>query len=137
MALSFAKGGVTFGRLLMAISTVSMIIAILGATGLPLEFAKVISGNAGDNLLVTLIFAAIAALILGMGMPTLPAYLTIVIILGPSLTSLGLTDLNAHFFVFYFGVASAITPPVAMAAFAAAFSSHHWFFLQRLFVPGW
>ena len=120
VALSFAKGGVTFGRLLMAISTVSMIIAILGATGLPLEFAKVISGNAGDNLLVTLIFAAIAALILGMGMPTLPAYLTIVIILGPSLTSLGLTDLNAHFFVFYFGVASAITPPVAMAAFAAA-----------------
>ena len=120
VAQSFAKGGVTFGRLLMAICTVGMIIAILGATGLPLEFAKVISGSAGDNLLIALIFAGVAALILGMGMPTLPAYLTIVIILGPSLTSLGLTDLNAHFFVFYFGVASAITPPVAMAAFAAA-----------------
>ena len=79
-----------------------------------------ISQSAGDNLLVALIFAALAALALGMGMPTLPAYLTIIIILGPSLTSLGLTDLNAHFFVFYFGVASAITPPVAMAAFAAA-----------------
>ena len=120
VAQSFAKGGVTFGRLLMAIGTVSMIIAVLGATGLPLEFAKVISSNAGDNLLVALLFAAAAALILGMGMPTLPAYLTIIIILGPSLTSLGLTDLTAHFFVFYFGVASAITPPVAMAAFAAA-----------------
>lgn len=120
VAESFAKGGVTFGRLLMAIGTVSIIIAILGATGLPLEFAKVISGSAGDSLLVALIFAALAALVLGMGMPTLPAYLTIVIILGPSLTSLGLTDLTAHFFVFYFGVASAITPPVAIAAFAAA-----------------
>lgn len=120
VAEAFAKGGVTFGRLLMAIGTVSIIIAVLGATGLPLEFAKVISGNAGDNLLLALIFAAVSALILGMGMPTLPAYLTIVIILGPSLTSLGLTDLTAHFFVFYFGVASAITPPVAMAAFAAA-----------------
>ena len=120
VAESFAKGGVTFGRLLMAIGTVSIIIAILGATGLPLEFAKVISGSAGDSLLVALVFAALAALVLGMGMPTLPAYLTIVIILGPSLTSLGLTDLTAHFFVFYFGVASAITPPVAMAAFAAA-----------------
>ncbi|MCY4240241.1 MAG: TRAP transporter fused permease subunit [Rhodobacter sp.] len=120
VARSFAKGGITFGRLLMAIGTVSIIIAVLGATGLPLEFAKVISGNAGDNLLVALIFAAVAALILGMGMPTLPAYLTIIIILGPSLTGLGLTDLTAHFFVFYFGVASAITPPVAMAAFAAA-----------------
>ena len=120
VAESFARGGVTFGRLLMAIGTVSMIIAILGATGLPLEFAKVVSSNAGDSLLLALIFAALAALILGMGMPTLPAYLTIIIILGPSLTSLGLTDLSAHFFVFYFGVASAITPPVAMAAFAAA-----------------
>ena len=120
VAESFAKGGVTFGRLLMAIGTVSIIIAILGATGLPLEFAKVISGSAGDSLLVALVFAALAALVLGMGMPTLPAYLTIVIILDPSLTSLGLTDLTAHFFVFYFGVASAITPPVAMAAFAAA-----------------
>ncbi|MEM9840300.1 MAG: TRAP transporter fused permease subunit [Pseudomonadota bacterium] len=120
VAESFAKGGVTFGRLLMAIGTVSIIIAVLGATGLPLEFAKVISGQAGDNLLVALIFAALAALVLGMGMPTLPAYLTIVIVLGPSLTSLGLTDLTAHFFVFYFGVASAITPPVAVAAFAAA-----------------
>ena len=120
VAESFARGGVTFGRLLMAIGTVSIIIAVLGATGLPLEFAKVISSNAGQNLLLALIFAAVAALILGMGMPTLPAYLTIIIILGPSLTSLGLTDLTAHFFVFYFGVASAITPPVAMAAFAAA-----------------
>lgn len=120
VARSFARGGVTFGRLLMAIGTVSIIIAVLGSTGLPLEFAKVISGSAGDNLLVALLFAAVSALILGMGMPTLPAYLTIVIILGPSLTSLGLTNLSAHFFVFYFGVASAITPPVAMAAFAAA-----------------
>ncbi|MEM1298146.1 MAG: TRAP transporter fused permease subunit [Pseudomonadota bacterium] len=117
---AFARGGVTFGRLLMAIGTIGIIIAVLGLTGLPLEFAKVISQSAGDNLLVALLFAALASLALGMGMPTLPAYLTIIIILGPSLTSLGLTDLAAHFFVFYFGVASAITPPVAMAAFAAA-----------------
>ena len=117
---SFARGGITFGRLMMAISTVGMIISILGSTGLPLEFAIVIAGSAGDSLLLALIFAAVSALILGMGMPTLPAYLTIVIILGPALTQLGLEQLTAHFFVFYFGVASAITPPVAMAAFAAA-----------------
>ena len=120
VAQAFARGGMTFGRLLMAIGTIGIIIAVLGSTGLPLEFAKVISASAGSNLLVALLFAALASLALGMGMPTLPAYLTIIIILGPSLTSLGLTDLTAHFFVFYFGVASAITPPVAMAAFAAA-----------------
>ena len=117
---SFAKGGVTFGRLLMAIGTIGIIIAVLGSTGLPLEFAKVVNANASDSLLVALIFAALASLALGMGMPTLPAYLTIIVILGPALTTLGLSNLTAHFFVFYFGVASAITPPVAMAAFAAA-----------------
>ena len=117
---SFAKGGITFGRLLMAIGTIGIIIAVLGSTGLPLEFAKVVNANAADSLLVALIFAALASLALGMGMPTLPAYLTIIVILGPALTTLGLSNLTAHFFVFYFGVASAITPPVAMAAFAAA-----------------
>ena len=117
---SFAKGGITFGRLLMAIGTIGIIIAVLGSTGLPLEFAKVVNANASDSLLVALIFAALASLALGMGMPTLPAYLTIIVILGPALTTLGLSNLTAHFFVFYFGVASAITPPVAMAAFAAA-----------------
>ena len=117
---SFAKGGVTFGRLLMAIGTIGIIIAVLGSTGLPLEFAKVVNANASDSLLVALVFAALASLALGMGMPTLPAYLTIIVILGPALTTLGLSNLTAHFFVFYFGVASAITPPVAMAAFAAA-----------------
>ena len=120
IAESFARGGLTFGKLLMAIGVVSIIVAVLGATGLPLEFAKIISGSANESMLVALIFAALAALVLGMGMPTLPAYLTIVIILGPSLTRLGMTDLTAHLFVFYFGVASAITPPVAIAAFAAA-----------------
>ena len=117
---SFAKGGITFGRLLMAIGTIGIIIAVLGSTGLPLEFAKVVNANASDSLLVALIFASLASLALGMGMPTLPAYLTIIVILGPALTTLGLSNLTAHFFVFYFGVASAITPPVAMAAFAAA-----------------
>lgn len=117
---SFARGGITFGRLLMAIGTIGIIVAVLGSTGLPLEFAKVITASAGDSLLFALLLAAASALALGMGMPTLPAYLTIIIILGPSLTQLGLSDLTSHFFVFYFGVASAITPPVAMAAFAAA-----------------
>ncbi len=117
---ALAKGGQTFGRLLMAVATVGIIVAVLGATGLPTEFAKVVSAATGDFLLPTLIFAAIASLALGMGMPTLPAYLTIIIILGPSIKALGLTDLGGHFFVFYYGVASAITPPVAIAAYAAA-----------------
>ncbi|WP_162300849.1 TRAP transporter permease [Alkalilacustris brevis] len=118
--VALARGGVNFGRLLMAVGVVGIIVSVLSATGLPLEFAKLISGGAAQYLLVTLLLAAVAALALGMGMPTLPAYLTIVIIMGPALRNMGLTDLTAHFFVFYFGVASAITPPVAIAAYAAA-----------------
>ena len=53
-------------------------------------------------------------------MPTLPAYLTIILIMGPSLQQFGLAVLTAHMFVFYYGVASSITPPVAIAAYAAA-----------------
>jgi TRAP-type uncharacterized transport system fused permease subunit len=55
-----------------------------------------------------------------MGMPTLPAYLIIILVMGPAIQALGLSMLTAHMFVFYYGVASSLTPPVAIAAYAAA-----------------
>ncbi len=60
------------------------------------------------------------AVLLGMGMPTVPAYINVALLMGPMLTGLGIATFTAHMFVFYFAVASAITPPVAIAAFAAA-----------------
>lgn len=71
-------------------------------------------------LLLALFIAMIATLVLGMGMPTLPAYVNVILIIGPLLVALGTSNLTAHMFVFYFAVASAITPPVAIAAFAAS-----------------
>jgi TRAP-type uncharacterized transport system fused permease subunit len=71
-------------------------------------------------LLVALTMAMIATILLGMGMPTLPAYVNVILILGPLLVALGTSYFTAHMFVFYFAVASAITPPVAIAAFAAS-----------------
>ena len=62
----------------------------------------------------------LGALALGMGMPTLPAYLIIVLIMGPAISNFGLPLLVAHMFVFYYGVASSLTPPIALAAYAAA-----------------
>ena len=62
----------------------------------------------------------VGALVLGMGMPTLPAYLIIILVMGPAIQALGLSMLTAHMFVFYYGVASSLTPPVAIAAYAAA-----------------
>ncbi len=118
--MALARGAETHASLLMAIGVVGIIVAVLGATGLPNDFAQVVGQATGTQLFITLIIAALAALMLSMGMPTLPAYLTIVLILGPSMQSLGLAMLTAHLFVFYYGVASSITPPVAVAAYAAA-----------------
>ena len=117
---ALARGGETFGKLLMAIAVVGIIVAVLGSTGLPTDFAYVIGADTGTHLFITLVIAAFAALLLSMGMPTLPAYLTIILIMGPAMQNLGLSILAAHLFVFYYGVASSITPPVAVAAYAAA-----------------
>ncbi len=117
---ALSRGGQTFSELLMAIGVVGIIIAVLGATGLPNDFAQVINDLAGEHLFGVLLIAALAALMLAMGMPTVPAYLSIILIMGPSLQNLGLTVLVAHLFVLYYGVASSIVPPVAVAAYAAA-----------------
>lgn len=117
---AIARGGVTFGRLLMVVGVVGIIVAVMSTTDLPSKLGREISAFASVALVLTLAIAALASLMLGMGMPTLPAYLTVIIILGPALNSLGLSVMTSHLFVFYYGVASAITPPVAVAAFAAA-----------------
>jgi TRAP transporter 4TM/12TM fusion protein len=116
---ALARGGHTLALLLMAIGAIGIVVSVLSSTGLPTNFAIVI-GQGEHNLLITLLITALACLVLGMGMPTLPAYITIIVMLGPALQKLGLEPLTAHMFVFYFGVASAITPPVAIAAYAAA-----------------
>jgi TRAP transporter 4TM/12TM fusion protein len=118
--LALAKGGETFAHLLMAIGVVGIIVAVLGTTGLPNDFAQVLNQMAGAQLFPILLIAGIAALMMGMGMPTLPAYLTIILIMGPSIQNLGVSELVAHLFVLYYGVASSITPPVAVGAYAAA-----------------
>ena len=71
-------------------------------------------------LMLALVVAMVATIMLGMGMPTLPAYVNVILIIGPLLAALGTSFFTAHMFVFYFAVASAITPPVAIAAFAAS-----------------
>ncbi|MEX1215082.1 TRAP transporter permease [Saccharospirillum sp.] len=120
LVLALGRGGNSFATLLIAVAIVGIVVAVLSSTGLPIKFAQLISASASGSLFMSLLLAMFAALVLGMGMPTLPAYLTIILIMGPAMLRLGLEPLVAHMFVFYFGVASAITPPIAVAAFAAA-----------------
>ncbi|MGY9001751.1 MAG: TRAP transporter permease [Rhodospirillales bacterium] len=117
---ALSNGGRQFGELLMSVAVVGIIVAVLSATGLPSDFTLLLGQAGGGELVFALMIAAVASLLLSMGIPTLPAYLTVVLILGPSLTELGVSVLVAHLFVLYFCVASSITPPVAIAAYAAA-----------------
>ena len=117
---SLANGGSTFAGLLMAIAAVGIVISTLSATGVPVKFGVLLSEALGHSLLVALLVVAGGCVVLGMGMPTLPAYVTVAAIALPSMKAFGLEPLTAHMFVFFIAVASAITPPVAIAAYAGA-----------------
>jgi len=119
-ATTLAKAGKACASILVAVGCIGIILGVLSLTGLGLTFASVISSFSDTWLFGSLVVTAFACLVLGMGMPTLPAYLIIVLVLGPVMTKLGADPLAVHMFVFYFGVLSAITPPVAIGAFAAA-----------------
>lgn len=120
IARSFLKGAESGATLLIAIAAIGILVGSLDSTGLGLKLANVIASIRGDSLFSALLVAMGGALILGMGMPTLPAYLIIILVMGPAIQALGLSMLTAHMFVFYYGVASSLTPPVAIAAYAAA-----------------
>ena len=117
---ALAEGGKTIGQLAVAIAIVGIVVSTLSATGVPTSFAVLLSTASGNSLLIALLIAAVGCIILGMGMPTLPAYIAIISVMGPTLQGFGMDLLAAHMFVFFFGVAAGITPPVALTAFAAA-----------------
>ncbi len=117
---SFLKGAQSGASLLIAIAAIGILVGSLDSTGLGLKLASLIAEIRGESLFSALLVAMVGALILGMGMPTLPAYLIIILVMGPAIQALGVSMLTAHMFVFYYGVASSLTPPVAIAAYAAA-----------------
>ena len=82
--------------------------------------ASAIISLGGKSLLLTLIFTMVTCMLLGMGLPSIPAYIITVTIAAPALIELGIAPLAAHLFCFYFAMFANITPPVALASFAAA-----------------
>lgn len=103
-----------------ATACAGIIVGVVTKTGLGLKLANGLLDLAGGALIPTLIFTMIASLILGMGSPTTANYVITSTIAAPAIILLGVPDLSAHLFVFYFGIIADITPPVALAAFAAA-----------------
>lgn len=97
-----------------------IIVGVIMITGLGLKFTSIITTVSNGNLLIALILSAVVAIILGMGLPTVPAYIVMSSLVAPALIKMGVAPMAAHMFVLYFAVLSCITPPVAIASYAAA-----------------
>ncbi|MBI4593033.1 MAG: TRAP transporter fused permease subunit [Candidatus Rokubacteria bacterium] len=104
----------------MACASAGIVIGIVLQTGLALRFTSFLIEVAAGYLLLALVITMLAGIVLGMGMPTTPAYIMQAALLIPAIIKLGVTPLAAHMFAFYFSCLSAVTPPVALAVYAAA-----------------
>jgi TRAP transporter 4TM/12TM fusion protein len=104
----------------MACACAGIVIGCVTITGLGITFTQVVIALAQNSLVLALVLTAMAGIVLGMGMPTTPAYIVMVSLLVPAIIKLGAVTPAAHMFAFYFAILSAITPPVALAVFAAA-----------------
>ena len=104
----------------MACACAGIVIGCVTITGLGITFTEFVIVLAQSSLIAALVLTAIAGIVLGMGMPTTPSYIVMVSLLVPAIIKLGAIAPAAHMFAFYFAILSAITPPVALAVFAAA-----------------
>ena len=104
----------------IACACVGIIVGSCSITGFALNMANTIISIGGKSLMFTLVFTMITCMILGMGLPSIPSYIITSTIAAPALVQLGIPALVAHMFCFYFAMFANLTPPVALAAFAAA-----------------
>lgn len=107
-------------QLVAVCAAAGIIVGVIALTGVGGRLSGVLSALAGQSQFLALFFAMCVAIILGMGMPTTAAYAVAASVIAPGLIRLGIEPLTAHFFIFYYAVMSAITPPVALAAYAGA-----------------
>lgn len=107
-------------QIIAIVASAGLIVGVIALTGVGQRFSSLLLSIADQNVFIALLFAMGVSILLGLGMPTTAAYAVSASVIAPGLISLGVEPLIAHMFVFYYAVMSAITPPVALAAFAAA-----------------
>ncbi|MEM9735797.1 MAG: TRAP transporter fused permease subunit, partial [Pseudomonadota bacterium] len=117
---ALGEGGRMSIQNIVVCACAGLIVGVISLTGVGARFSSLLFDLAQQSTLLALVFAMLIAVILGMGMPTTAAYAVAASVVAPGLIEIGITPLIAHFFVFYFAVVSAITPPVALAAYAGA-----------------
>ncbi len=107
-------------QLVAVCAAAGVIVGVIALTGVGGRLSQVLSALSGQSQFLALFFAMCVSIILGMGMPTTAAYAVAASVIAPGLINMGIDVLTAHFFIFYYAVMSAITPPVALAAYAGA-----------------
>ncbi|WP_203143355.1 TRAP transporter permease [Marinobacter mangrovi] len=112
--------GIMSIQIIAVCACAGVIVGVISLTGVGARFSALLLSVAEHSQLLALVFAMLISIMLGMGMPTTAAYAVAASVVAPGLVQLGIEPLTAHFFVFYFAVVSAITPPVALASYAAA-----------------
>ncbi|NVK36004.1 MAG: TRAP transporter fused permease subunit [Rhodobacteraceae bacterium] len=116
----FVDTGNSMISLILVVAAAGFVIGILNITGLGFALTLVLVDSVGSNIVLLLLVSAVICIVLGMGMPTSGVYVLLAALVAPSLVEAGITPIAAHMFILYFGMMSMITPPVALASFAAA-----------------
>jgi TRAP transporter 4TM/12TM fusion protein len=116
----FVETGTSMVDLILVVAAAGFVIGVLNVTGLGFALTLVLIDAVGSSLFLLLMMSAVVCIILGMGMPTSGVYVLLASLVAPSLVEAGIAPIAAHMFILYFGMMSMITPPVALAAFAAA-----------------
>lgn len=115
-----AKGGSRVISVAVPCAAAGIVVGVVAQTGIGLRFSEFLVGLSSNNVLLALIVVMFGCLVMGMGLPTTAAYIMAATLFAPALIHLGITPIAAHMFVFYFACLSMITPPVALASYAAA-----------------
>ena len=118
--LGLEEGGKAFVFIVALLVTANIAVRLLGLSGLAVKMGGMVVSVGQNNLALAYLFCSLMALMLGMGLPAIPAYIVAASVGVPALLKLGVPDLQAHFFVFYFACMGSITPPVCAAVYAAA-----------------
>ena len=114
----------TGGRAVLAVAsttaTAGIIVGVVTLTGLGLKISNIIVDLAGGNLFLTVLYAAVAVWMLGLAVPVTASYIIAAVMIVPALTTIGVPEVAAHMFIFYYAVLSEVSPPTALSPFAAA-----------------
>ena len=120
LASGLRQGAMLAISISVACAVAGLVVGTIGQTGIGLQFTESVVALSGGQLWLALVLVAVAALVLGMGLPATAAYIVLAVMTGPALQELGLALITAHMVIFWLAQSSNVTPPIALAAFAGA-----------------